>query len=219
MALGTKHRGPNGHSLAAREVLENELIGAASAVGIRQLGVIEHSGKLISRLRASPTGMGGFKTYEGLVREFIAFAFSGYLDNGRMQEHSWAGAQVRDVVFDNTGETLFFSHVRDQYQAITFVFECKNKTKLDAADYHQIESRLSDTTGNLGFICYRADRREPLKAEITQIRDIYSRSRGRKLVLLLSDANLAQVLEKRTKGQLDRFMYRMLTRYQARYLT
>ena len=219
MALGTKHRGPNGHSLAAREVLENELIGAASAVGIRQLAVVEHSGKLLSRLRAISTGMGGFKAYEGLVQEFIAFAFSGYLDNGRMQEHSWSGAQVRDVVFDNTGETLFFSHARDQYQAITFVFECKNKTRLEAADYHQIESRLSDTTGNLGFICYRADRREPLKAEIEQIRDIYSRSHGRKLVLLLSDANLSQVLGKRTKGQLDKFMYGLLARYRALYLT
>ena len=219
MALGMKHRGPNGHSLAAREVLGNELIGAASAVGVRQLAVIEHSGELISRLCGISTGMGGFKTYEGLVQEFIAFAFSGYLDNGRMQERSWAGAQVRDVVFDNTGETLFFSHVRNQYQAITFVFECKNKTTLEPADYHQIESRLSDTTGNLGFICYRSDRREPLKVEITQIRDIYIRSHGRKLALLLSDANLAQVLGKRTKGQLDRFMYGLLTRYRALYLT
>ena len=219
MALGTKHRTPGGHSVAAREASEDELIGAASAIGVRQLAVIEHSGKLISRLRGISTGMGGFKAYEEWIRDFVAFAFSGYLDNGRMQERSWAGAQVRDVVFDNTGETLFFSHVRDQYQAITFVFECKNKTTLEPADYHQIESRLSDTTGNLGIICYRSERREPRKVEITQIRDIYNRSHGRKLVLLLSDANLTQVLAKRTKGQLDKFMYGLLVRYRARYLT
>ena len=82
-----------------------------------------------------------------------------------------------------------------------------------------IESRLSDTTGNLGIICYRSERREPRKVEITQIRDIYNRSHGRKLVLLLSDANLTQVLAKRTKGQLDKFMYGLLVRYRARYLT
>ena len=148
-ALGTQHRAPDGPTVAAREVAEGELIGAASAVGVRQLAVTEHSAKLLSRLRGIPVGMGSFRAYEEGVRDIVAFAFSGYLDNGRMQEHSWSGAQVRDVVFDNTGETLFFSFVRNNYQAITFVFECKNKTSLEAADYHQIESRLSDTTGNL----------------------------------------------------------------------
>ena len=218
MALGTQRGAQDGHRVA-REVSEDELIGSASAVGIRQVATTEHSGKLVSSMRGIATGMGGFRRYEELVREFVAFAFSGYLDNGRMQERSWSGAQVRDVVFDNTGETLFFSHVRNKYQAISFVFECKNKTELEAADYHQIESRLSDTTGNLGFICYRSKRREPVKVEIEQIRDIFHRSQGRKLVLLLSDANLVQILGRRTKGRLDNFMYGLLTRYQTRYLS
>ena len=218
IALGTRHRTTGATAVAAREVAEDELIGAASPFGVRQLAVKEHGAKLLSRLRGIPTGMGSFRAYEEVVRDVISFAFSGYLDNGRMQEHSWSGAQVRDVVFDNSGETMFFSYVRDNYQAITFVFECKNKTALEPADYHQIESRLSDTTGNLGCICYRSSRREPVRAEIVQIRDVYVRSHGQKLVLLLSDANLAQLLAKRMKGQLDKFLYGLLTRYRSRYL-
>ena len=58
-----------------------------------------------------------------------------------------------------------------------------------------------------------------MKAEIVQIRDIYTRSHSQKLVLLLSDANLAQLLAKRMKGQLDKFLYGLLTRYRTRYLT
>ena len=69
--------------------------------------------------------MGGFRRYEEQARDALAYAFTGYLDNPRLQERNWSGTQVRDVVFDNTGETLFFKHMRDKYDAVTFVFECK----------------------------------------------------------------------------------------------
>lgn len=117
--------------------------------------------RLITLKKEIPLGMGGLRRYEDLVRDAIGYGFTGYLDNGRMQERIWAGTQVRDVVFDNTGETLFFKHVRDRFQAVTLVFECKNKETLEPSDFHQIEARLSDATGNVGIICYRNPRTEP----------------------------------------------------------
>lgn len=204
--------------MAVREAGDDDLVGASAAVVVRSNAASEEAAQLIARAREIPLGMGGFRKYEDLVRDAIAYGFTGYLDNGRMQERNWAGTQVRDVVFDNTGETLFFSHVRDKFHAITLVFECKNKDSLEPADFHQIEARLSDATGNIGFICYRANRTEPVRAEIEHLRSIYNRSHSAKIVLLLSEGNVAQILSKRLRGKLDRFMYRMLTQYMSLYL-
>jgi len=60
----------------------------------------------------------------------------------------------------------------DHYQAVTLTFECKNKDTLEPSDFHQIEARLNDGTGNLGFICYRNARKEPIRVEIEQLRSI-----------------------------------------------
>lgn len=218
-ALGTRRPSSGNGEIAVREAVEEDLVGASTAVAVRAIAASEQASQLIAAMNEIPHGMGGYRRYEELVRDSVAYGFSGYLDNGRIQERNWAGTQVRDVVFDNTGETLFFSHVRDKFQAIMFVFECKNKESLEPADFHQIETRLTDATGNIGFICYRTGRTEPVRAEVEQLRSIFSRSNSRKVVLLLSDGNLAQILSKRLRGKLDRFMYRMLTRYVSMYLS
>lgn len=217
-ALGTRKPLGLGTQVTVREAGDEDLVGASTAVSVRSIAASEQAAQLIAGMKETPLGMGGFRKYEELVRDAVAYGFTGYLDNGRMQERNWAGTQVRDVVFDNTGETLFFNHVRERFQAITLVFECKNKDALEPADFHQIEARLSDATGNIGFICYRSGRTEPVRVEIEHLRSIYNRSHGAKIVILLSDGNLAQILSKRLRGKLDRFMYRMLTRYLSMYL-
>lgn len=217
-ALGTQRPLGSDAQMAVREAGDEDLVGASTAVTVRSIAASEKAAQLIAGLKEIPLGMGGFRKYEELVKDAVAYGFTGYLDNGRMQERNWAGTQVRDVVFDNTGETLFFNYVRDKFQAITLVFECKNKDALEPADFHQIEARLSDATGNIGFICYRSNRTEPVRAEIEHLRSIYNRSHGGKIVILLSDGNFAQILSKRLRGKLDRFMYRMLTRYLSLYL-
>jgi hypothetical protein len=71
----------------------------------------------------------------------------------------------------------------------------------------------------LGVICYRAPRLDPIKVEIEQIRSIFNRSHSTKVVLLLADGNINQILGRRLRGKLDGFMYRMLTRYLTTYLS
>src|SRR5512144_1562771 len=78
----------------------------------------------------------------------------------------------------------------------------QNKDTLEAADFHQIEARLSDATGNIGFVCYRSSRTEPVRVEIEHLRSIFNRSHSTKVVLLLSEANIAQILSKRLRGKL-----------------
>jgi hypothetical protein len=217
-SLGNKMSPTGATVVSVREAADEDLVGASTAVTVRAIAASETATQLLASMKEIPHGMGGFRRYEEFVRDAVAYGFTGYLDNGRMQERNWAGTQIRDVVFDNTGETLFFNHVRDSFQAITLVFECKNKESLEPGDFHQIEARLSDATGNIGLICYRSGRTEPVRAEIEQLRSIFNRSNSRKVVLLLSDGNFAQILGKRLKGKLDRFMYGMLTRYMSLYL-
>jgi hypothetical protein len=55
----------------------------------------------------------------------------------------------------------------------------------------------------LGVICYRAPRLDPIKVEIEQIRSIFNRSHSTKVVLLLADGNINQILGRRLRGKLD----------------
>jgi hypothetical protein len=213
-ALGLSQRHVN---IATKEANEADIVAASASITMRIGSAYEKAAEIMGQLRDLPPGIGGFRRYEDLVQSAIAFAFQGYLDNPRGQERNWAGTQVRDIIFDNTGETLFFRTIRDQYAAVTLPFECKNKVALEPSDFHQMETRLSDAGGFLGIICYRSSRTEPVRAEIEHLRDINRRDR-RKIILLFSDANVAQILKQRTKGHLDRFMYKMYTRYLTLYL-
>jgi hypothetical protein len=206
--------------ISTKEASEAEIVSASVSIATRMSSADERAAEIVGQLRDVPPGMGGFKRYEDLIQSAVEFAFQGYLDNPRSQLRSWSGTQIRDIVFDNTGETLFFTTMRNKHSAVTVPFECKNKIDLEASDFHQIETRLTDTGGFVGFICYRSGRREPIRSEIAHIRDIHNRDAlHRKIVMLLSDANLVQLLEQRMKGKLDRFMYKMYTRYLTMYLT
>ncbi len=213
-ALGLTERATE---IQTKEANEADIVASSASITMRIGSAYEKAAEIMGQLRDIPPGIGGFRRYEDLVQSAIAFAFQGYLDNPRAQERNWGGTQIRDIIFDNTGETLFFKTIRDRYSSVTVPLECKNKEALEASDFHQMESRLSDAGGFFGIICYRASRTEPVKAEIEHLRDINRRDH-RKVILLFSDANLAQVLKQRTKGHLDRFMFKMYTRYLTLYL-
>ena len=200
-----------------KEADETDIVAASASIVTRLGSPYEKAAKIIGHLRDIPPGIGGFRRYEDLIQSAIEFSFQSYLDNPRNQERNWAGTQVRDIVFDNTGETLFFRTIRNQYAAVTVPFECKNKMDLEPGDFHQMESRLSDTGGFFGFLCYRSGRREPVRSEIEHLRDINRRDH-RKIVMLISDANVVQLITQRTKGHLDRFLFKMYTRYLTLYL-
>jgi hypothetical protein len=219
VALGVTKPSDQGGELSVREAEDEDLVSASSSIAVRITAAQDQGERLLSALSSIPLGIGNFRQYEDAIRDSLAYIFTGYLDNPRIQERNWAGTQVRDIVFDNTGETLFFKLVRDRYAAVMFVFECKNKSDLDAADFHQLEARLSDATGNFGIICYRAPRLDPKRGEIEQIRSIFHRSNSKKVVLIITDKNIAQLVDRRVKGKLDKFMYRLLTRYLSSYLS
>lgn len=205
--------------ILTKEADENEIVAASASIATRVSSAYESQARIVGHLRDIPPGVGGFKRYEDLMQSAIGFAFQGYLDNPRLQLKPWGGAQIRDIVFDNTGETPFFNTIRDTLGATTIPFECKNKSALEASDFHQAENFLMDTPGGIGFICYRSDRREPIGSEIRYLRDIYVRDGAHKrIVMLLSDANIVQLLEQRIKGKLDGFMHKMYKRYLKMYL-
>ncbi|MEP6919617.1 MAG: hypothetical protein ABI967_00730 [bacterium] len=205
--------------IRTKEADENEIVAASVSITTRVSAAYEEAARIMGRLRDIPPGAGGFKRYEDLMQSAISFAFQGYLSNPKLHATPWGGGEIRDIVFNNTGETRFFETIRDSYVAVTVPFECKNKSTLEAGDFHQIEASLTESTSRFGFVCYRSDRREPIKQEIRYLQEIYSRDViHHKMVMLLSDANLWQLLEQRAKGKLDAFMYKMYTRYIRLYL-
>jgi predicted phosphodiesterase len=208
-----------GHApISTKEANEAEIVAASVSIATRMSSAYERAAEIIGELRDIPPGVGGFKRYEDLMQSAMAFAFQGYLDNPRLQLREWGGGEIRNIIFDNTGETEFFTTIRNSHNALTVPFECKNRTTLEPSDFHQIETFLANTTGDIGFICYRSARREPIRPELSFLRAINSREAAhRRVIMLLSDASVIQLLEQRMKGKLDRFMHKMYTRYMQMY--
>jgi hypothetical protein len=216
MALGLK--ASVGHEAKLKEASDSDIIAASTSLTVRLSAAHEEASTIIGALNDIAPGPAGFRRYEELMKQAVEFAFRGYLDNGHIQERNWSGTQVRDLVFDNTGETKFFNQIRNHNGAVSVVFECKNKLELEPADFHQIEVRLGSPAGHFGFICYRAQRSEPDKREVDFVREINARDRKR-VVLLLTDFKLLQLIERRTKGKLDKFLYSWYSTYLRNYFT
>ncbi len=144
-----------------------------------------------AELASIPTGTANAHRYEKAVLRLLNMALEPDLIDGRPQQRTYEGTQVRDLIFVNDSDHRFWDFVRHQHGSLFVTFEMKNKSQLTSADLNQLHAYLGDSTGYLGFIVSRAGFRD---SDFQRAIALYNRRSPHSVILSLSDAEMIELL-------------------------
>ena len=128
--------------------------------------------------------------------QVIRLCFYRWLGNAEPSSREVDGRNVRDWVVANRAEGGFWEMVRERYGATQVVWECKNCTNLESADFQQMAYYMSTKVGRFGIIAFRG---EIKKHYYQHIRRIGEDRDG--LVILLTTTDLQVFVRQATKGK------------------
>jgi len=180
-------------------------------------------GQLINRLREISHGADDAAEFENWCLDAIKTIFPAELQNMRLHPNKEA-PQRRDIVGTIVAGEGVWKRINEDYGTRCVIFEVKNFADLKPEHYRQLSSYLVDNYGNIGFIVYRSDRKEPCNDnELVWIREMYWRQEPKKLLVLLSHKHLVSYLEKIRNPQkhnaVDKNLAGILDSYHDLYLT
>lgn len=136
--------------------------------------------------------------YQRTVLEILNYLFNPELIDGEFEVKTVDGTERRDIVFTNDSDQTFWKYIRQEHSAFLIMFEAKNTNDLEPAHYNQAAIYLGDRLGYLGFI---VTRNAATRANQKKAFSIYNDSRPRKIILVLSDQDLIQMLDMKCRGQ------------------
>ncbi len=136
--------------------------------------------------------------YEQVVLEILDFLFNPALIDGEKEVRTLDGTERRDIVFTNDSNEPFWSDLRSHHSCAFIMFETKNVTVLENTHFNQTATYLGDRLGTLGFIVTRSPLRD---AQQRKAYSIYNDSFPRKVVLVLSDYTLLEMLDMKCAGE------------------
>ncbi|RIK81165.1 MAG: transposase [Planctomycetota bacterium] len=142
--------------------------------------------RILTDLDATPTGNDYDDEYERIVGEVIRLCFFRWLNNLEPHRQDNEGRVIRDWIAANVAEQGFWQLMKDKYDACQVIWECKNKSLIEAADFHQAEYYMNSAIGRLVILCFRGDDIE--KHHYQHIRRISEKLKG--MVLILRDRDL-----------------------------
>lgn len=139
----------------------------------------------LHELEALPRGRPGAMAFEELVGKVLRLCFGGVLANPEPKVRDIAGVVVRDWMVANVAEHGFWGKVRQRYEAMQIIWECKNYDNLCADDFQQINYYLtSGIAGRFGVIASRGRYKEAYMEHQRRI------ATGGRFVLVVSERDL-----------------------------
>jgi hypothetical protein len=155
----------------------------------------------VARLSQIPTGPAAASTYQRLVYEILNYCFEPELTDGKMEPKTLYGTERRDITYLNEADSSFWEYVRSTYQSMSVMFELKNVTALSMDHVNQTATYLGTHLGMLGFI---VTRNAPDENIVRKLYAVYHNtpSMPRKVILVLSDADLIELIRVKQHGQL-----------------
>ncbi len=168
-----------------------------SAEYIENDEICVESTTLSGKLRAVTIGVADASKYQRLILEAMNFLFSPELIDGELEVRTLDGTERRDIIFTNDSDKTFWSYVRAEHSNILLMCETKNTQAIEHAHINQTAGYLGDRLGRLGFIVTRT---EPQEAIQRKINSVYNDSSPRKIILVLSDKDIHQMLDQKCKG-------------------
>lgn len=153
---------------------------------------------LKEQLGQLPTGVTKAYQYQRLIFEILNLLFTPELIDGEIEVRTLDGTERRDIVFTNDSDQSFWAFIRDHHSSVFVMFETKNVNQINFSHINQVSSYLGDRMGYLGFIVTRN------QCELNQLRKIYSiynDSHPRKIILVISDKDVIQMLDMKDRGE------------------
>lgn len=152
---------------------------------------------LKEKIRAIPPGRDHAAEYQRVVLEVINYLLNPELIDGQPEVRTVDGTERRDIIFTNDSDESFWEYVRTTHDSLLLMFEVKNTAELDMAAINQTAVYLGDRIGRLGFI---VTRESPSESVLRKTYAVWNDSgQGRKAILILTDAQLSELLDLRCK--------------------
>ncbi len=153
---------------------------------------------LLARLESCPAGRERAGDYQRLVLEILNFLFNPDLIDGKLEEATAEGTERRDIVFTNDSDEPFWACVRTEHSGLLLMFETKNTVDLDMAAVNQTSTYLGDRLGRLGLIVTRQAECDAVRRKLFSV---WNDSSPRKVILVLADEHLKELLRVRGAGK------------------
>jgi hypothetical protein len=150
------------------------------------------------RLQVLSPGVEHASEYQRLVLEILNFLFSPELIDGELEVRTVDGTERRDIIFTNDSDQSFWDYVRNEHSALLVMFETKNVSDVTNIHLNQTATYLGDRIGRLGFVITRNPAREPA---LKKAYSVFNDSTPRKVILILSDQDLNQMLDLKCQGR------------------
>lgn len=185
----------DGQILRRSPAIEQYLHLLAEPEDAQPTGVRQSARSLRARLGAVEPGRPDWPLYQALVGEILAYLFSPPLERPIGESSNQTRINRRDFVLPNYAVDGFWSFLRSHYQAHYIVVDAKNYVRgVKKSEVLQLANYLADHgSGLFGLIvCRHAEDRS---AEITRREQWVIH---RKLILILNDADLRQMIAIRT---------------------
>lgn len=155
--------------------------------------------RLREALSALSPGREDAATYQRLVLEILNFLFNPDLIDGEPEVRTIDGTERRDIIFVNDSDDTFWDYVRNDHGSFLVMFEAKNVAELDMAALNQTATYLGDRLGRFGVIITRNSVAEGIQRKAISIWN--DSGAQRKVILVLSDADIGELLTIRCKGR------------------
>ena len=115
-----------------------------------------------------------------------------------LEVRTTVGTERRDILFTNDSDESFWDFVRTEHSGIFLMFETKNTRGVENDHINQTATYLGDRLGRLGFIVTR----QPVEhAQRLKLFSVYNDSQPRKIILVLSDADMNEMLDLKCRGE------------------
>jgi len=153
--------------------------------------------RLKQALSEMPPGRESAYDYPHLILEILNYLFNPELIDGQLEVRTYEGTERRDIIFTNDSDMPFWDYLRIEHAGIFLMFEAKNEGSLRISDLNQTAIYLGDRVGRIGFIITRSPVGE---AHQKKIYSIYNDSQPRKIILVLADSDLNNMLDMKARG-------------------
>lgn len=179
---------------------------------------LKQLGKALAEFDQIKEGPVDAARFEGWVHRAILVLFSGVLIDPVVQPNK-ASAERRDIVATNAAVSGFWKRMLDSYKCKHVVFQVRNQTHLDEAEFNQAVAYGGERYGAASFIVHRggAGRDEDERAQIK------TRYFGKHHLIIVLPATLLLLCLKKQRSErrsdyTDNALIKLLDTYEKQYV-